>query len=114
MVKLSKANAMRLWEKHYGSARYAEDFHGYYMCREAYGDVDSYVMDHGERIYCGWNLHHILPAALGGTDDESNLVCTSINTNRAAGEKTTYWIDDCLYQVHRSKAEHDYQIIRLK
>ena len=71
-------------------------------------------MECGERIYCGWNLHHILPVAHGGTDAVSNLICTNIETNQAAGEKITYWIDENLYQVRRIFGEGSYEIIKLK
>ncbi len=113
-MKISRANAVRLWEKHYGNTKYAEDYHGYLMCREGYGDEDFFIIDAGERIYCGWNLHHVFPVALGGTNAVSNLVCTNIETNRLAGEKTTYWIDDRLYQVRRIFGERNYEIVRLK
>ena len=65
-MKISRSNALRLWERCYGNAKFAEDFHGYLMCKDAYGDDEYFVTDHGIRIYCGWNIHHVLPVALGG------------------------------------------------
>ena len=35
-MKINRENALRLWEKFFGSRRYAEDFHGYLMCKEGY------------------------------------------------------------------------------
>lgn len=113
-MKITKEKAMRLWNQCFGNSKYAEDFHGYLMCRDAYGDDEYFVIDHGERIYCGWNIHHILPTALGGTNSISNLVCTNIATNDAAEDKITYWIDDCLYQVQRIHGTRDYKIVKLK
>jgi hypothetical protein len=113
-LKITRANTLRLWEQFYGCKKYAEDFHGYLMCRDAYGNSDYYVMECGERIYCGWNLHHILPVAHGGTDAVSNLICTNIETNQAAGEQNTYWIDENLYHVRRIFGEGSYEIIKLK
>lgn len=112
-MKLSRSNALRLWEQCYGDVKFAEDFHGYLMYRDAYGDNEYFVVKHGIRIYCGWNLHHILPVALGGTNAISNLICTSIATNIAAGAKITFWIDDCLYQVKRIYGTHNHEIVEL-
>ena len=63
------------------------------MCREGYGDPDYYVCDGKERIYCGWNIHHILPKTCGGTNAISNLICTNIATNDESADKITFWID---------------------
>ncbi len=106
-MKINRKNAMRLWKICYGNSRYAEDFHGNLMCKDGYGDSDYYVYDNGKRIYCGWNLHHILPKAAGGTNAVDNLLCTNIATNEEAADKITFWIDDCLYQVKRTEYGHD-------
>jgi hypothetical protein len=111
-MKINKKNALKLWESAYGNSRYAEDFHGNLMYREAYGNPDYCVFNNGEFIYCGWNVHHILPKALGGSSSISNLICTNIATNDEAEDKITFWIDDCLYQVQ--KQERGYGIVRLR
>lgn len=100
---INKKNALKLWEEYYGSQSYAEDFHGNLMCKDGYGNPDFYVYNNGKRIYCGWNIHHILPKAAGGTNSRSNLLCTNIATNDAAGDRITFWIDACLYQVRKCK-----------
>ena len=112
-MRICKANALRLWEENYGNARFAEDFHGNLMCREGYGNDDFYVYHCGEIIYCGWNIHHILPLSCGGTNEKHNLICTNIYTNAEAEDKITYWIDDCLYQVQRIPGTREYQIVKL-
>ena len=112
-MKISRSNALRLWEQCYGDVKFAEDFHGYLMCRDAYGDDEYFVIDHGTRIYCGWNIHHVLPVALGGTNAVSNLVCINIATNEAAENKITFWIDDCLYQVKRIPGTRNHEIVEL-
>lgn len=112
-MKISRKTAMMLWNKYYGNGLYAEDFHGYLMCRDGYGDDNYYIWHNGERIYCGWNIHHIMPVSKGGSHDFGNLICTNIATNESAEDKTTYWIDDCLYQVRRIKYSHKYEILRL-
>ncbi len=110
-MRINKKTALILWKRQYGNARFADDFHGYLMCRDGYGNPDFYINDHGERIYCGWNIHHILPRTQGGTNEISNLICTNIATNEEAADKITYWIDDCLYQVKRT--EHGHGIFQL-
>lgn len=74
-MKINKKNALKLWERYYGDARFAEDFHGYLMCRDGYGNPDFFIKEDGEAIYCGWNIHHILPKNCGGTNAISNLTC---------------------------------------
>ena len=92
---------------------YAEDFHGNLMFRNAYGDPDYFIYEDGYKIYCGWNLHHILPKTHGGIDAASNLLCVNMLTNEAAGDKTTYWIDECLYQVKKVYGSSHHKIVRL-
>ena len=105
-MKINKKNALKLWELRYGDREYVNDFHGYMMCRSGYGNPDYYVKRNGERIYCGWNIHHVLPKASGGTNAIDNLICTNISTNEVAADKITFWIDDCLYQVQRCDDGH--------
>ena len=112
-MKINKTNALRLWYQHFGDSMYAEDFHGYLMCRDGYGNAGYYVWDQGERIYCGWNIHHILPIAHGGTNEKENLLCTNIATNDEAADKITYWIDDSLYQVKRIRGTSEHEIVQL-
>lgn len=106
-MKINRKNAMRLWEMCFGDDAFAEDFHGYLMCKNGYGNPDYYIEKNHERIYCGWNVHHILPKASGGTNAIANLICTNIATNEKAADKITFWIDDCLYQVQKSEGGHD-------
>lgn len=113
-MKSSKKNALELWEAMFGSSDYAEDFDGGLMYKYAYGDSDYFEYRSGHKVYCGWNIHHILPKACGGSNDISNLLCTNIITNEIAGDKVSYWIDDRLYQVKKIKGTHTYQIVRIK
>lgn len=113
-MKISKKNALELWEAMFGSSDYAEDFDGGLMYKYAYGDSDYFEYRSGHKVYCGWNIHHILPKACGGSNDISNLLCTNIITNEIASDKVSYWIDDRLYQVKKIKGTHTYQIVRVK
>ena len=112
-MKINRSTAMMLWEKQFGDAEFAEDFHGNLMRRSAYGDADYCTRYHGELIYCGWNIHHILPRTHGGTSAFENLICTNVATNEAAADKITYWIDDSLYQVRRIYGTSQHQIVRI-
>ena len=112
-MKITRETAMQLWMERYGFSTYAEDFDGGLMFRDAYGRDDFFVWQNGEKIYCGWNIHHILPVACGGTNAKENLICTNIITNDAAGDKITYWIDDALYQVKRIQGTDNHEIVRL-
>lgn len=112
-MKINRTNALSIWADTYGDAEFAEDFHGNLMCRDAYGDSDYFIWERGERIYCGWNLHHIMPKTHGGTNAADNLICTNIITNEEAADKITYWIDDCLYQVRKIYGSHQYEIVSL-
>lgn len=112
-MKINKSNALRLWEEMYGNKRFAEDFHGNLMCKDGYGNRNFYFYNYGQKIYCGWNIHHILPLACGGTNAKNNLVCTNIATNEEADDKITFWIDDALYQVKRIQGTKEHRIIRI-
>ena len=112
-MKINKTNALHLWNQSFGNAEYVEDFHGNLMCRNAYGDKKYFITDHKKRIYCGWNVHHILPVSHGGTNAGSNLICTNIATNDAAEDKITFWIDESLYQVQRKYGTSEHEIVKL-
>lgn len=107
-MKINKINAYKFWCECYGNELWAEDFGGGIMYRDAYGDPNAYfVNDRGQKNYCGWNLHHILPINRGGSNAKENLECTNIITNEIAGDKTTFVIDDIKYQVKKVKGSYD-------
>ena len=111
-MKISKKNAYELWEMMFGSREYAEDFDGGLMYKHAYGDHEYFEYRGGKKVYCGWNIHHILPRACGGTNSIDNLICTNIITNEQAGDKVSYWIEDRFYQVKKIKGTRAYEIVR--
>ena len=113
-MKICKTNAFRFWKECFGDVLFAKDFHGNLMCRDGYGKDDFYVNKCGRIIYCGWNIHHILPLSCGGTNEKHNLICTNIYTNIEAEDKITFWIDDCLYQVQRVYGTGKHHIVKLK
>lgn len=129
-MNISKATALRLWGEWYGNRLWAEDFDGGLMYRDAYNDRKVWAVrtfgnqyalssqrslrvSDNQKIYCGWNLHHILPKANGGTNAKDNLICANMITNDEAEDKTTFWINDRHYQIQRNKQTRLRKIVRL-
>ena len=114
-MKINKESACQLWREMYGYALYARDFHGNLMRMDAYGrsDIFAYDWSIGSFVACGWNIHHILPVACGGSNEKHNLICTNIETNEAAADKITFWIEGCRYQVRRVPGRKNHRIVRL-
>lgn len=113
-MRINKENALRIWEENYGNAEYATDFHGNLMCKAGYGNEEFYAYYCYRKVYCGWNIHHILPKGSGGTNAKSNLICTNIYTNKMAADKITFWIGDTLYQVQRVSGTREHEIVVLR
>lgn len=113
-MTITRALAMQLWQSEYGDAEYAEDFDGGLMRRNAYGDPNYYEWQGGRKVYCGWNIHHILPIARGGKSRRDNMICTNIITNEQAGDKVTYWLDNGLYQVQKKRGTSIHFIVKLE
>ncbi len=100
-MKINRKEAEKLWKERYGNRKFAMDFHGNFMWFDAYGDPNFFRYFRGEKIYCGWNIHHILPKGKGGPNTKGNLECTNIITNQLIEDKTTYWLDDKKYQIKK-------------
>ena len=113
-MKINRTNAFKVWNYYFGNNEYAEDFHGNYMCKSAFGKRNYYEVINGIKVYCGWNLHHVLPKACGGTNKFENLLCTNIITNDLTEDKTTFCIEEDYYQVRRIYGSEDHEIVRIK
>ena len=112
-MKINRKTALVVWQEMYGDVLWARDFAGRYMYVEDFGDRDVYRYVNGRYLYTGWNLHHILPKANGGTNAKHNLICTNIITNDEAGNRTTFSIDDVKYQVQRNFGEQGHSIVEI-
>lgn len=113
-MEINKTNAIKLWEERFGkNVKFTTDFHGKLIHKDGYGNPSFGKWVDGKYVRCGWNIHHILPIAKGGTNEKSNLLFTHITTNEIAGDKTTFWIDDSLYQVQRIFGTSDHEIVCL-
>ena len=111
-MSIKRKEAEKLWKESYGNRKFAKDFHGNYMWFDGYGNSEYYRYFGGEKIYCGWNIHHILPKSKGGKNNKGNLTCTNIITNTQIADKTTYWLDDKKYQIKKERDVYEiYEII---
>ena len=84
--------AKKLWENDFGNSKVGYDFYGLEVRKGSYAQTGSQY---------GWNIDHIYPESMGGSDDFSNLQITHIYTNSERGNKNTFWVDGTKYQVKR-------------
>jgi 5-methylcytosine-specific restriction endonuclease McrA len=66
----------------YNSTEFRKDTCGWWMLRSAYGSTDSEY---------GWEIDHIRPVALGGSDDLANLQPLHWKNNRSKGDSYPKW-----------------------
>lgn len=99
---MTKQKAEEIWKDIYGDKKIVKDFHGNYMYFDAYGKDNYTKKINGVNINCGWNIDHILAKCRGGSSDKCNLIPTNIQTNRTKADKSTFKIDNDLYQVRKS------------
>lgn len=85
---------MNFWEKEFGDANEAEDFAGRKIRKYAYGQTNAQF---------GWDIDHIQPLSKGGTDTDNNKQIVHVITNDEKGDKTTFVINDKIYQVQKTK-----------
>lgn len=92
--------SMSFWEKEFGDVEEAEDFAGYKILKCAYGQINSRY---------GWDIDHIQPLSKGGTDTDDNKQIVHVKTNDEKADKTTFIIDDRIYQVQKtSRSDEEY------
>ena len=109
-MKINRNTAYAIWQEEFGNVKWATDFAGRVMYFDDFGDRKIYRPYKGRYIYTGWNLHHILPKANGGTNAKFNLTCTNIITNEEAGDRTTFVIGDTMYQVRKNYGKPGHHI----
>ncbi len=101
-MDINEANAKQLWRDRYGNEDNVKDFTGRWMYFDDYGKQEKLRKSQGgEMRDYGWNIHHMLPEAKGGTDDKNNLEIVHWETNAEASDKTSYTIDGVAYEVRR-------------
>ena len=83
----SQATVYAVWQKGkpvsgYDSNQYRKDACGTWMERTQYGNTSSNR---------GWEVDHIKPASMGGSDDLSNLQPLQWENNRSKGDDHPNW-----------------------
>ena len=64
-MKINKETALSLWHERYGDKQEVKDYAGRLMSLSAYDNRSSSL---------GFNIDHIFPTSLGGTNDKENLI----------------------------------------
>lgn len=81
-MNTNKELVQKVWEKgriipNYNPELFRQDVAGAWIIREQYGNTDSMF---------GWEIEHIYPQALGGTDELFNLRPMQWMNNRSKGD----------------------------
>lgn len=81
MANFTDAQIEQVWEKAtkvsgYDPNRWRKDFAGAWIGREYYGLLGKY----------GWEIDHLKPVVLGGTDNMENLNALQWQNNRSKGD----------------------------
>ena len=61
----------------------------------------------------GFNIDHIFPISLGGTNDPENLVLCNIKTNDEKANKTSFITNGMSFQVKKIKGTKFYHIVKV-
>jgi hypothetical protein len=106
-MDINEETAKKLWRSRYGNEDNVKDFTGKWMYFYDYGkQKELRESKGGEMIDYGWNIHHMYPQDLGGTDNKNNLEIVHWETNASASNKTTYTIDGITYRVRKLSNGH--------
>ena len=79
----------KFWEHEFGSSDVGYDFAGREVRKGAHGKEQE-----GSRYL--WNIDHILPVSMGGTNDLNNLQITRVDTNSERANRMSFWINDVI------------------
>ena len=82
----------KVWEQEFGYASSGHDFTGREVRKSECGNSYSPY---------GWDIDHIMPVSLGGSDTRSTLQIVNIQTNREKANKTSFIANFRNYQVKR-------------
>jgi len=114
-MKMNRDYALQMWDAVFGSKSLAIDFAGRYIYRDDFNDKVQLRIDNaGHQYNFGWNIHHILPISLGGTNETRNLLIVHWMTNSEASDKNTFSINSISYQVRKIKFTSSYGIFQTK
>lgn len=66
---------------------------GFYMYRRDACGTEMAKLEFGKATPLGWEIDHIKPVALGGTDDQDNLQPLQWANNRRKGDVWPDWLE---------------------
>jgi hypothetical protein len=92
-------------EHEFGSSDDGYDFAGREVRKGAHGKEQE-----GSRYL--WNIDHILPVSMGGTNDLNNLQITRVDTNSERANRMSFWINDVI-DANGNSFQISYQVKRV-
>ncbi|MGZ9413754.1 HNH endonuclease signature motif containing protein [Mycoplasma sp. AC157] len=78
-------NWKTVWTNHFGDKDCGYDYAGRYICFSEYGSKTS----------SAWNIEHIRPSSIGGTDRYENLIPVHVVTNAERANKPA-WVSNTI------------------
>jgi hypothetical protein len=103
-MDINKTNGLKLWDERIGKTiQKAFDFSNREIHRGLYGVTDSDK---------GWNIDHIMPKSLGGSDEKDNLEIVNHITNSEKGDNITFVANNKKFQVQKNK-NGKYEIVEI-
>lgn len=103
-MKINKESALKLWDERYGKQETVKDYAGRIMTRSQYDQRSSST---------GFNIDHIFPISLGGTNDPENLILCNIKTNDEKANRTSFITNGMSFQVKKVKGTKFYHIVKV-
>ena len=104
-MKITRKFAFEFWEAIYGNKDLVSDCFGDRIYKEDYGDTEIKRRLPGKKAYhYGWTLDHILPLSKGGDKSLNNLEIMHWINNSQKGDKTSFFINDIEYEIHKCKS----------
>lgn len=87
---IKEANS--IWEKTFGNVDVAPDFSGREIHKKDYGQA-------GSNSEYNWDIDHIYPHSLGGSDKHKNLLPCHITTNREKGDALDFYANNRHFKI---------------
>ncbi|WP_435129672.1 HNH endonuclease domain-containing protein [Mycoplasma sp. 6243] len=83
--------AEKLWRLQFGDSNTGKDYAGSIVHFDEYGKKSNF----------GWNIEHITPESLGGTDAYTNLTVANVNNNSLRADRTSWNLNGTNFQVKK-------------
>ncbi|QIW62399.1 HNH endonuclease signature motif containing protein [Mycoplasmopsis gallinacea] len=99
---ITKEKAEKIWESYYGTQTRVKDFAGRTMNKSAFNNRKSAF---------GWNIHHVKPISLNGSNDIENTIPVHILSNSEFGDKNSAKVNGTFYQWQKMPGKRTAGII---